>query len=162
MGVCDACGVITTINRFVQAQDDGDFKAVVDCMTEDVVMEIIGFPSGGIYSGKQEVFEMLSGVRSMKWATDWFKGPDKGRKHLSLNPVVDIHDDTAVASTDFVMCIINHPAEGGIVGVTAGRYLDRLRRDGDRWLICERKLVAQVPGIAQEHGPPHQFGDASA
>lgn len=154
---CDHCGVIRTLNRFVQAQDDGDFDRVMECCTDDVRMEVVGFPTGGVYEGKERVHEMMSGVRGMTWAKGWFKGPQKGRKHFSINPVVTVDGDRAEASTDFLMCILENPDEGGVVGLIAGRYLDELRREDGEWLISVRKLVAEIPGIAQEHGPPHEL-----
>ncbi len=66
-------------------------------------------------------------------------------KHLCLNSVIEIEGDQARVTSDFVKL---HPAEkgapasgGAFVVAGAGRYNDRFVRNGEKWLLAERRVV---------------------
>ena len=64
--------------------------------------------------------------------------PEQRGKHVAINPLIDVDGDTATARTDYVF--VGRTADGLAV-TSAGRYHDRLVRDGGRWRFAERRIV---------------------
>jgi hypothetical protein len=111
--------------RYARGVDDRAWDQVTDCFAPDA------FVAGTGHSGVRD--DYLAGV---------FAGVARYgvTMHTVGNQVIEIDGDVASTETDLVA---RHFTDGGgteeslVMGV---RYHDRLRRDGDRWVITRRDV----------------------
>lgn len=125
----DREAILATLQRYGNALDYGEVEQLIDCFTEDAVRETHR-PDGTVNR-----WEGAAGTR--EFATTHTHAPDKYHKHLVLNPLIEVHGDTA----DVVSYMFRFDASEGershVWGM--GRYLDTMRRGLDgRWRIMRR------------------------
>ncbi len=115
-----------TLNEYSQLLDDGRFDEWADLFTEDARLELgdqatVGRPAIRAYMAEVQA----SGRRGM---------------HVTTNSLVDVDvdGDTARATTDYLFV---RPGAEGLVLVAAGRYHDRMVRDGERWRFRVRSIT---------------------
>ncbi|MCM3886204.1 nuclear transport factor 2 family protein [Frankia sp. R82] len=122
--VADELAIRDTLSRYCHLLDDGKLADVVALFTPDAV-----FAFGAEHRGAAELtafFEKSQGTAEQR-----------GR-HVTVNTVVEIDGDSAVAVSDFLYFGLGSPApEPRLIG----RYTDTLARDGDRWRIARRDAV---------------------
>jgi ketosteroid isomerase-like protein len=111
--------------RYARGVDDRDFDQVTACFAPDA------YVAGTGHSGVRDQY--LQGV---------FAGVARYgvTMHTIGNQVIEIDGDAAYTETDLVA---RHyaDAEGRDESLVMGvRYHDRLRRDGDRWVITRRDV----------------------
>jgi ketosteroid isomerase-like protein len=142
----DEFAVMRTLHAHCIAQDDRDIDRVVDCYTEDCVFELSGLPTSGRFEGHAGVRELHTGpAQRPAWEGEWFAGA-RSFKHMCVQPVIDIDGEEATAVSDYLMASsYGTPPEGGARVTVMGRYEDRLRLVGDRWLLVHRRMLASVP-----------------
>ena len=119
----DEDAIRNLIARFCQHLDSRRFKEWSETFTEDGVF--------GRLKSRAEIHAMiLDGELA--------KQPDLHRQHAVTNSVIDVHGDTAEATSDLAMY---DRIGDGPYSVRTGRYYDRLARqpNGD-WLFTERRL----------------------
>ena len=102
--------------------DDGDFSGLSHRFTED----------GSYTYGTAHVSGRDSGivVREMN-------PPERRGKHLTMNVIVDVEGDRAVAHSDYLFVLVN----GTPTPLFSGRYRDELLRAGGGWLISSRVVT---------------------
>jgi uncharacterized protein (TIGR02246 family) len=118
----------TTLARYCQYLDDGDFDRWIELFTEEARL-IFG---GRTTVGRPDIRSYMEQVQ-----------PPAGRgKHITSNILVDLDGDTATAHTDYMFV---RPTGQGLVPIATGRYHDELvRRDG-RWLFHRREITLLGP-----------------
>jgi uncharacterized protein (TIGR02246 family) len=120
-----------TLSEYSQSCDDGRFDDLAQLFTEDARFVV----SGTAAEGRDSIRALL--VRML---------PDGSRgQHITSNSLVDVDGDTASATTDYLF--VRPTAEGPAL-VAAGRYYDRLTRDGPTWRFTERTIT--MLGIPRE------------
>lgn len=117
----------TQLSRYCRYLDDGETQKCALLFTTDAVM----FSMGQELNGRDAI-------------AAFFPPSEKKRRpttiHVLSNCLVDFAGDTASAETDWAM--LERATEGnGTIVRLAGRYRDRLRREGNEWLISERKII---------------------
>jgi 3-phenylpropionate/cinnamic acid dioxygenase small subunit len=114
-------GVMETMSRYVHAVDDRDFDALRQVFADDVRYEM-----GGTFEGAEAAVQMLR---------DRLREAPRSRHVISSVSVTEQGSDEATALSDWVLIV--QIGDGWTVG-GAGRYKDRLRRDGEAWVFTER------------------------
>jgi len=121
--VTDEDAIRNLIGRFCQHLDSRRFKEWSETFTEDGVF--------GRFNSRAAILEMILGG---ELATQ----PDLHRQHAVTNSVIDVHGDTAEATSDLAM--FDRVGDGPF-SVRCGRYHDKLaRQPNGEWLFTERRL----------------------
>ena len=114
-----------TLSEYSQHFDDGHLDAWADLFTEDARFVV----SGKVIEGRAAIRGYMASVHAAG-----------GRgMHVTTNSLVDVDRDggTAAASTDYLYV---RPSGDGVAIIAAGRYHDRLIRDGTAWRFRERTI----------------------
>ncbi len=115
-----------TLGAYSQRCDDGRFDEWSDLFTEDARMCV----GGQVTEGRQAIRAAMAAMQ-----------PDGARgKHITANSLidVDVDGDTATAATDYVFV---RRGPDGLAIVAAGRYHDRLVRQGSQWRFSDRTVT---------------------
>jgi len=122
-----------TIAEYCFHFDGGEFDKWVDLFTDDGV-----FDAGrmGVQKGKAALRAFLKNIR----LTDG----SPMVKHCVMNEVIKVSGDEATAKSYIVL--VRAKGEGALVNGLAGRYEDRLVKQGDRWLFKNRKVHFDLMG----------------
>jgi SnoaL-like domain len=126
----DELAVERTLAAYCHLCDDGDFARLVELFT----------PDGSVAFGR----EVVTGRDALMI---WFANrqpPERRGKHLTMNIIVDIDGNRAEAVSDYVFLRL---VDGAVIPAIAGRYRDRLGRDGNRWVI-ERRDIEIMEGAS--------------
>ena len=123
MGV-DEDRIMRTIAEYSRRCDDGRFDEWSQLFTADGRF-VVG---GNATQGREPIRKMMEAMLP----------PGSRGKHITSNTIVNLDSDRATSTTDYLFV---RPAPTGPVIVAAGRYHDRLVRDGDRWLLEERTIT---------------------
>ncbi len=113
-----------TLSEYSQRCDDGRFEEWADLFTDDARFVL----SGQVTEGRDSIRTMMAAMML----------PDRRGQHVISNSLVDLDGDSATASTDYLFV---RPTSEGPTIVAAGRYRDRLVRDGNRWRFRERAIT---------------------
>jgi ketosteroid isomerase-like protein len=118
----DAERIRNLLAAFCQHLDARRFKEWSETFAEDGIF--------GARRGRAAIYEsILAGELALN--------PQLQRKHAVVNAVINVDGDAATSVSDLVM--FDSLADGPWT-IRVGRYTDRLRRTGDRWLFSERQL----------------------
>jgi hypothetical protein len=129
----DEMVIIRTISQVAHAQDDLDYDAYVGCFTDTVLLTaavvIPGWQGGeiSVHDLAIQYFDHLARFDAVH--------------HMVFNHLIDVDGDEASCVADlYAMSVLiqNGEAQSYAIG---GRYFLRLRRDGERWRICERSIT---------------------
>jgi 3-phenylpropionate/cinnamic acid dioxygenase small subunit len=114
-------GIRATLAAYCQHLDDGRFDEWVEVFTDDVVYAVMGH----VAHGRDDVRQLIEPLMP----------PEERGRHLLSQPLITVDGDSATATTDY--CFVSQ----GLQITSAGRYHDRLVRDGGRWRIAARQIV---------------------
>jgi 3-phenylpropionate/cinnamic acid dioxygenase small subunit len=124
-----------TLAEYCQLMDDGRWDEWVGVFTDDVVFGVMG--------------QVCRGPEEVRGFVEPNQQEDARGRHLLSEPLITVDGDAATATTDYAFVAKN------MTVMSAGRYYDTLRDDGDRWRIAEREIVF----LGDQ---PRGFGGASA
>ena len=118
--------VLSTLNRYLYSLDTGFGDDIIDCYTEDAVLDVPNFPDAG---GKDLHFEGRSEIAPL-YAPYGEREPGIGGGHHTANVAVNVAPDLtrAEVSAYFMTSAAN--------GVQGGRYEGVMRNEPDgtwRW-----------------------------
>lgn len=114
----------STLSEYSQRCDDGRFEEWAALFTEDARFVM----AGNVTEGRDAIRKYMEKVQP----------PGSRGKHVTTNSLIDVDGDTATAATDYLFV---RPTDGGIAIIAAGRYYDRLVRDGTEWRFHEREIT---------------------
>lgn len=117
-----------TLARYNLAGDRGRLDDMLDCFTDDGVLEIEGEPA---CNGRDEIRAWLAGASADPSATSHIP---LLRHHLTTSGIEFEGDEAARAWSYFFVVTEAGPDH-------SGRYVDRLRRSSTRWLLSHRRVV---------------------
>jgi ketosteroid isomerase-like protein len=122
-----------TIAEYCFHFDGGEFDKWVDLFTDDGV-----FDAGrmGVQKGKDALRAFLKNIR--------LTNGSPMMKHCVMNEVIKVNGDEATAKSYIVL--VRAKGEGALVNGLAGRYEDRLVKQGGRWLFKNRKVHFDLMG----------------
>jgi uncharacterized protein (TIGR02246 family) len=113
-----------TLAEYSRFFDDGRVDEWADLFTEDARFVV----SGQVTEGRDAIGKYMTTVHSTG-----------GRGlHVTTNTLVDVDGETATATTDYLYV---RPTAAGLAIISAGRYDDRLVRDGRRWRFAQREIT---------------------
>jgi hypothetical protein len=120
----DEFAIRRTLAAYCHHLDDGEFSGLAHRFTED----------GSYTYGAAHV----SGRDSLE---SWFaemNPPERRGKHLTMNVIIDVEGDRAVAHSDYLFVRI---VDGTLTPLFSGRYRDELLRAEGVWLISSRVVT---------------------
>ncbi|HWL45206.1 MAG TPA: nuclear transport factor 2 family protein [Ilumatobacter sp.] len=141
MSDCLSCAIGDSLSAFARGLDRGDAEAVVALFTPDAVYD----------NGRSR----LAGQAELeRWIRERGAAGERTTRHmwssLQLTPSTDDPDVVAATST-WVCYAANAPAPVDAVKVwSVADFEDVFRRDGDRWLVAERRIrtLFRDPSVA--------------
>ncbi|MBX7432207.1 nuclear transport factor 2 family protein [Mycobacterium sp. Y57] len=132
----DKLAVTELLYRYAELIDAGDF---------DGVGALLGRGSFMGVAGAERIASLFAGTTR--------RFPDHGNtprtRHLVLNPVVDVHADTAAARSTF--CVVQQTETVPLQPIVVGRYRDTFTRGGDGWYFAERLVDIEMIGDVSAH-----------
>ena len=144
----DEEGIRRTLAEYCHCLDDARVDDFVKLWTEDGVFTSLSVSS----RGRPAIAQW-----GARLTTEETRRAE--RKHLTFNSVIDLDGESAGVVSDFIS-IWKTPR--GAVIARAGRYHDRLVKDGDRWRFAERTVIASTwsPPDDQSASPGDQKAPA--
>jgi ketosteroid isomerase-like protein len=128
-------GLLITYKRHLDARD---FKAYATLFTDDAVW--VG--NLGLATGPGEIEELL--VRTM----EVYESDRERTHHLVMNPVVEVHGDTATALSNWGY--VTRSDTDAPVFEMLGHYVDELVRTPAGWRFQRREAYSDIPYISLE------------
>ncbi len=146
----DARAEITDlIYRYAELIDVGDFDGVGELLARAA----FGGPRTPTVTGAQNIAAVFLAT------TRRFPEPGTGRhradpgtprtRHLVLNPIVEVDEDTAAARSTF--CVVQATDRVALQPIVIGRYYDRFGRDAQGWHFTERIADVEMVGDVSDH-----------
>ncbi len=130
-----------TIANYCYHFDGGEFNQWVDLFTEDGVFD--GGEVAGVHTGKEALrafVDTVPGRMAMKDGAPMLK-------HCVMNEIIKVDGEQATAKSYIV--VVRSKGESALVNGIAGRYEDRLVKQGDRWLFTHRTVHFDLMGDMQ-------------
>lgn len=128
--------ICRTLYAYGSALDYGDRDQFLGCFTDDADY-VVTMRTTGETAMAFQGHEQLAG-----YFDSHTHAPAAWHKHITTNPEVTIHGDSADATSYFIR--VDAPAAAGPASVLAsGRYRDELQRDGSRWRIRSRRCEVE-------------------
>jgi hypothetical protein len=128
--------VLSTLNRYLYSLDTGFGEDIIDCYTDDAVLDVPNFPGAGgddlHFEGRAEIAPLYA---------PYSEGTPKiNGGHHSANIGINISDDIATAevSTYFMTSTPN--------GVQGGRYEGTMRLEEDRQWRWQKLSITSAWG----------------
>jgi ketosteroid isomerase-like protein len=132
----DEAAVQATLYAYGAALDYGDRDQFLGCFTSDAAYQVsmrIGGPTGMDFHGHDQLTAYFDGHTH---------APAAWHKHVTTNPSVTVHGDTASATSYFIRVDAGDGA-GPATVLASGRYQDTLVREGGRWRIRTRRCEVE-------------------
>jgi len=129
--VADKLAIRETIEDYLSFLDAQHWRGVASCFTADARSQ---------YNFEPDLLQGGDGV------VDWLRArlaTYLGTDHALSNLHIEVDGDSAVCDSRVTASLLYAAGEERRVAVRAIRYRDKLRREGDRWLIHERRHEPQ-------------------
>ncbi len=125
----DEWAIGVTLARYCRAVDDHRFDQLAEIFTTDARLHTMG----RTLAGHDEILAFFGPMSATR--------PDRPATADALsNVLVELDGDTASVESDWMMLARNDTGATRIA--LAGRYRDRMARDGSTWRIADREVVA--------------------
>jgi 3-phenylpropionate/cinnamic acid dioxygenase small subunit len=119
--------------RYCWTMDEKFHEEWLDCFTEDGGVE---GPNFGRYSGREQLAQFLAKYRA---ETTMYQ-----MRHVISNIFLDIQGDDATGKC----YLLHYRTHRGVIELNAiGRYHDRLRKVGGKWLFVHREASWDYTGM---------------
>ncbi len=132
----DRSAITELLYRYAELIDAGDFDGVGRLLGRGSFMGVTG----------SEAIAALFAATTRRF-------PDHGNtprtRHLVLNPIVDVTDDTAAARSTF--CVVQQTDIVALQPIVVGRYADTFARDNHGWYFTERTVDIEMIGDVSDH-----------
>lgn len=137
----DKLDITELLYRYAEFIDAGDFDGVGALLSK---ASFGGTGPQGV-SGADNIAKLFAATTR--------RYPEHGNtprtRHLVLNPIIDLADNTATARSTF--CVVQDTESVPIQPIVVGRYFDTFGRDADGWHFTERKVEIQMLGNVSDH-----------
>ncbi len=136
MNTEDRLAIRELMARAAYALDERDLAMLEASFAEDAVMSlrIAGGDLVGPFEGREAIMGLMKG--SMEEQSDQ-------RRHLVSNLFIDDFDSAQPGVTSNLTLVAT---ENGVIQlISAGIYRDRVRRDGNRWVLVRRHIDLDLP-----------------
>jgi ketosteroid isomerase-like protein len=137
----DKLAIRELLERYMRYNDDGDLDRILELFEPDAAFQVMG----RVLIGRQQIGDFLEAGGFSRGRPAW---TDPGQllnqtrsTHISSNPVIDLHGDTATVESDFL--VGRRDSEGRARVALLGRYRDEVRRGSDgNWRLYTRTGVS--------------------
>jgi len=150
MSVEDKLAITELLYRYAELIDAGDFDAVGRLLAR-ATFGGTG-PQGA--SGAENIAKLF-GATTRRYPRH---GNTPRTRHLVLNPIVDVIDQSATARSTF--CVVQNTETVPLQPIVVGRYLDRFSCDDAGWFFTAREVDVEMIGDISAHLmiDPGRFG----
>ena len=132
----DKLAVTELLYRYAELIDAGDFDGVGRLLGRGNFMGV---------SSAEKIAKLFA--TTTRRFSDFDNTPRT--RHLVLNPIVEIHGDTASARSTF--CVVQQTETVALQPIVVGRYVDTFARDGVGWHFTARTVDIQMIGDVSDH-----------
>ena len=148
----DKLEIIELLHRYAELIDVGDFDGVGTLLSRSSF--------GG--TGPQGVTGAQNIAKLFAMTTRRYPEHDNTprTRHMVLNPIVELADDDASASSRSTFCVVQDTETVPIQPIVVGRYYDTFGHDDTGWFFTERNVEIQMIGDVSAHlmVDPRSFG----
>ena len=131
--------------RYNASGDSGRFDEMLALFCEDAVLEA----QGRVYRGKAEIRGLFEGAaESTSKGQDVAPSRPRFIRHHTATHRIDLLNGDEATGRSYYQVLTDHGLDH------SGRYVDRYRREGERWLFVHRK-------VSVDHTTPGGWGAAS-
>jgi 3-phenylpropionate/cinnamic acid dioxygenase small subunit len=137
----DKLAIIELLYRYAELIDAGDFDGVGRLLAR-ATFGGTG-PQGA--SGAENIARLF-GATTRRYPGH---GNTPRTRHLVLNPIVDVTDNTAAARSTF--CVVQNTETVPLQPIVVGRYLDTFSCDDAGWYFTSRRVDVEMIGDISAH-----------
>ncbi|HEX7321606.1 MAG TPA: nuclear transport factor 2 family protein [Mycobacterium sp.] len=142
--VADRLAITDLLYRYAELIDAGDFDGVGQLLARCAV----GAPGSATVTGTSVITALYTAT------TRRYPGPtgDVGTprtRHLVLNPIVEVGEDTASARSTF--CVVQCTDAVPLQPIVVGRYYDTFGHDDAGWFFTARAMDVEFLGDTSGH-----------
>ncbi|HET6733525.1 nuclear transport factor 2 family protein [Mycobacterium sp.] len=141
MSAADKLAITELLYRYAELIDAGDFDGVGRLLARATFGG--SGPQGA--SGAENIAKLF-GATTRRYPGH---GNTPRTRHLVLNPIVDLTDNTAVARSTF--CVIQNTETVPLQPIVVGRYLDTFSCDDAGWYFTSRRVDVEMIGDISAH-----------
>jgi SnoaL-like domain len=142
------------VTRYNSYGDAGRLSEMIRVFTPDARMEAIEGDETLIYDGRDQILQLLEGVKT-RWAhAATNRGEAAYVRHFVSTHQIDMVSPTAATGRCYVAVIMAHGLDHW------GRYLDRYVCHDGQWLIAHRRAITdgRRPEMARDQSHVHDAG----
>jgi 3-phenylpropionate/cinnamic acid dioxygenase small subunit len=145
----DKLAITELLYRYAELIDAGDFDGVGRLLARATFGG--SGPQGA--SGAENIAKLF-GATTRRYPGH---GNTPRTRHLVLNPIVDVTDNTATARSTF--CVVQNTETVLLQPIVVGRYLDTFSCDDTGWYFTSRRVDVEMIGDISAHLmiDPRQF-----
>jgi 3-phenylpropionate/cinnamic acid dioxygenase small subunit len=150
MTAADKLAITELLYRYAELIDAGDFDGVGRLLARATFGG--SGPQGA--SGAENIAKLF-GATTRRYPGH---GNTPRTRHLVLNPIVDVTDNTATARSTF--CVVQNTETVPLQPIVVGRYLDTFSCDDAGWYFTSRRVDVEMIGDISAHLmiDPDRFG----
>jgi 3-phenylpropionate/cinnamic acid dioxygenase small subunit len=137
----DKLAITELLYRYAELIDAGDFDGVGRLLARATFGG--SGPQGA--SGAENIAKLF-GATTRRYPGH---GNTPRTRHLVLNPIVDVTDNTATARSTF--CVIQNTETVPLQPIVVGRYLDTFSCDDAGWYFTSRRVDVEMIGDISAH-----------
>jgi 3-phenylpropionate/cinnamic acid dioxygenase small subunit len=141
MSSADKLAITELLYRYAELIDAGDFDGVGRLLAR-ATFGGTG-PQGA--SGAENIAKLF-GATTRRYAGH---GNTPRTRHLVLNPIVDVTDNTAAARSTF--CVVQNTETVPLQPIVVGRYFDTFTCDDAGWYFTSRQVDVEMIGDISAH-----------
>jgi 3-phenylpropionate/cinnamic acid dioxygenase small subunit len=137
----DKLAITELLYRYAELIDAGDFDGVGRLLARATFGG--SGPQGA--SGAENIAKLF-GATTRRYPGH---GNTPRTRHLVLNPIVDVTDNTAAARSTF--CVVQHTETVPLQPIVVGRYSDTFSCDDAGWYFTSRRVDVEMIGDISAH-----------
>jgi 3-phenylpropionate/cinnamic acid dioxygenase small subunit len=137
----DKLAITELLYRYAELIDAGDFDGVGRLLARATFGS--SGPQGA--SGAENIAKLF-GATTRRYPGH---GNTPRTRHLVLNPIVDVTDNTATARSTF--CVVQNTETVPLQPIVVGRYLDTFSCDDAGWYFTSRRVDVEMIGDISAH-----------
>lgn len=142
--VADRLAITDLLYRYAELIDAGDFDGVGQLLNRCT----IGAPGSPTLAGADAIAGLYGATTRRYPDSAGGQGTPRTR-HLVLNPIVDVGDDSASARSTF--CVVQATDVLPLQPIVVGRYYDTFARDDAGWYFAVRVMDVEFAGDTSAH-----------
>ncbi len=141
MNAQDKLAITELLYRYAELIDAGDFDGVGRLLARSTFGG--SGPQGA--SGAENIAKLF-GATTRRYPGH---GNTPRTRHLVLNPIVDVTDNTATARSTF--CVVQNTETVPLQPIVVGRYRDTFSCDDAGWFFTSRRVDVEMIGDISAH-----------